>query len=332
MDNLTHTLIGLTLSRAGLGRNLPRAGLLLAAAANMADIDVVCAAGGSLTYLDWHRGLTHSVFAVPLLAVLPVVIARLASRSKPFPWLRAYLVSLAAAATHPLLDWTNVYGVRLLEPFSAQWHMGGFTYVFDVWIWAVLAVALIWPRLSGLVSSEIGARPASGRGLAILALCFVAAYEGGRALLHQRALATLDSRIYEGAVPLRVVALPSPVSPLRWTGVVEGERFWSLHDLNLREEFDPTLGRTYYKPEPSPALDAARRDPVFQRYLRFAQLVLWRVTPLDRPDGARRVEAMDLRFGPPSAPRFIASAVVPPDGRAVDAVFRFREAEAARRR
>ncbi len=331
MDNLTHTLIGLTLSRAGLGRNLPRAGLLLVAAANVADIDLVCAAGGSLTYLDWHRDVTHSVFAVPLLAVLPVLMARLASR-KPFPWLRAYLVSLAAAATHPLLDWTNVYGVRLLAPFSSQWYRGDFTYVFDVWIWAVLAVALIWPHLSGLVSSEIGARPAPGRGLAIMALCLVAAYEGGRALLHQRALATLDARIYEGAVPVQVAALPSPVSPLLWTGIVEGERFWSRHDLNLRDEFDPTLGRTYYKPGPSPALEAARRDPVFQRYLRFAQLVHWRVTPLDRPDGARRVEAMDLRFGPPAAPRFIVSAVVLPGGRAVDAGFRFREPAAASRR
>ncbi len=331
MDNLTHTLLGLTLSRAGIGRNLPRAGLLLVIAVNVADIDVVCAAAGSLNYLNWHRGITHSLIAVPLLAVLPVLAARLWT-GRGFPWLRAYLVSLAGVATHPLLDWSNVYGVRLLAPFSEQWFRGDLVHVFDIWMWAVLSVAVAWPWLAGLVGSEIGARSEPGRGLAIVALCLVAAYGGGRVLLHQRAIAAIDARLYEGAAPARIAAAPNPFDPFRWTGIVEGASFWSLHDVNLREEFDPTLGQTYYKPEPSPGLDAARRDPVFQQYLRFGQYVLWRVTPLGQPDGAWQVEAMDLRFGSPAAPRFVASTVVLADGRATGASFEFRVREPRGRR
>jgi inner membrane protein len=330
MDNLTHTLTGLALSRAGFNRVVPQATLILLLAANAPDIDVVTALGGSLTYLNWHRGVTHSLAGVPLVAILPVLIARLVAR-KPIPWLACYLVSLAGAATNPLLDWTNVYGVRLLAPFSREWFQGGFTHIFDVWIWAVLGLAFVWPPLSRLVMSEIGAKAAPGRGLAIFALCFVAAYNAGRYTLHQRAVAVLDSRIYAGAAPLRVAAFPGAVNPFRWTGIVEGDGFWSIHELNLLEEFDPTQGKMLYKPEPSPTIEAARRTPEFQQFLQFAQYVYWRLTPLDAPEGAQRVEAIDLRFGPPWAARCVATAVVLAGQRAESAGFRFGAGDQRRR-
>ena len=65
MDNLTHTLAGVMLSRAGLNRVAPRATLVLALAANAPDIDIVTRGWGSLAYLHHHRGLSHSLLAVP---------------------------------------------------------------------------------------------------------------------------------------------------------------------------------------------------------------------------------------------------------------------------
>ena len=331
MDNLTHTLTGLALSRAGFNRAVPQATLILLLAANAADIDVVTALGGSLTYLNWHRDVTHSLAGVALVAILPVLMARLVAR-KPIPWLASYLVSLAGAATNPLLDWTNAYGVRLLAPFSREWFQGGFTHIFDVWIWAVLGLAFVWPWLSSLVMSEIGAKAAPGRGLAIFALCLIVAYSAGRYTMHQRAMAVLDARIYAGAAPLRVAAFPGALSPFRWTGIVEGEGFWSIHELNLLEEFDPTEGKIFHHPEPSAALEAARRTPEFQQFLQFAQYVYWRQTPLDAPEGAQRVEAIDLRFGPPWAARCVATAVVLAGQRVESAVFRFGAGDPRRRR
>ena len=49
---------------------------------------------------------------------------------------------------------------------------------------------------------------------------------------------------------------------------------------------------------------------LIQQFLQFAQYVYWRLTPLDAPEGAQRVEAIDLRFGPPWAARSVATAVV----------------------
>ncbi len=122
MDNLTHTLTGLMLSRAGLDRLTPRAGAILMLAANTPDIDTVTALGGVYTYLDHHRGFTHGLPVLPLMALLPTLAAGLwPRRPAGFSWLYAYLLACIGLASHLLMDWTNVYGIRLLAPISGDW-------------------------------------------------------------------------------------------------------------------------------------------------------------------------------------------------------------------
>jgi len=311
MDQLTHTATGLFLSRAGLDRLTPYAAPILMLAANAPDIDVVTAAGGGLNYLNYHRHLTHSIAMLPLMALLPVLLVRLLAR-RPLRWLGAYAISAAGVASHLALDATNVYGVRLLLPFSSRWFNLDITSVIDVWIWAAILLALAAPLISRLVSSEIGARtrgPAARR-FAIAALVFLVLYNFGHQVLHERALAILDARVYQGSPPLRVAAFPDPVNPWRFRGLVEARDFVSLHEMNVRSEFDPGAGNIFYKPEPSPALEAAARTATFRDFLRFAQYPFWRVQPAAEQEGGFTVEAMDLRFGSPQAPGFVAGAVL----------------------
>ncbi len=323
MDNLTHTLVGLMLSRAGFSRVSPRATALLLIAANIPDLDSISRFGGTVRYLEYHRGLSHALVAIPALALIPVLLVRLFSRTKP-PWRRAYLVSLAGTATHPLLDWTNVYGVRLLEPFSSAWLRADIFAVVDVWIWVALLLGVAGPAIARLVSSEIGATPGSGRGGAFFALGFLAIYGLFRYALHERATATLDAHLYEGRPPLRVAAIPTPFSPFRWVGLVEGPNFYAVYrDWSLLEQFDPTAGRIYYKPEPRPEFARAAATGAFRVFLAFSQYPLWRQTPLADPEGGQLVEAMDLRFGAPPNERFVARAVLDPSLRVVSAEFRF---------
>ena len=61
----------------------------------------------------------------------------------------------------------------------------------------------------------------------------------------------------------------------------------------------------------------------FTDFLQFSQFPYWTVTPVPEPPNSRRVEAMDLRFGTPSAPAFVASAVVDGAGRVVESGFEF---------
>ena len=325
MDNITHSLTGILLSRAGLDRFTPRAAWILFLAANAPDIDVVSALGGSLNYLHYHRNITHALVAIPVLPVLCVLFVRLVSR-KPLRWLGAYLIALIGVASHVLLDLTNVYGVRLLLPFSGTWYHLDITQVIDFWIWTALGLAFVAPLFVRLVNAEIGAgtqkRGGARRGFAIFALLVIAFYEGGRYFMHARAVNILDSRMYSGASPQRVAAFPE-LNLLRWRGVAETGELVNIDELDLLGQFDPGVGRTFYKPEPSPALETARRSPVFQRFLEFSQYPFWELTPAETVEGATRVEAMDLRFGDPQSPGFVATAIIDSGQRVLRAWFQF---------
>lgn len=327
MDNVTHTLTGLMLARAaGLGRGsescpLPRAPLMMIVAANIPDIDIVSGLFGTEAYLDHHRWITHGFFAAPLMALLSVGVARLSSRGRSFPWLFAWTWAFIAVLSHLALDWTNVYGIRLYAPFSNHWYRLDITNIIDPWILAALLLALAAPWLARLVGSEIASRTTrvtSGpeRGWAIFALAMILFYEGARYIAHTRAIAHLSSRLYEQTAPERVAAVPQTVNPLLWNGVVELPRRVTTIPVDLRTEFDPAAGRTYYAPGPewNGVVAAARANPSFQAILRFSQLPFWKVTPLSDPEGAVRVQLFDLRFGTPDNPAFVASGIVRPGG------------------
>jgi inner membrane protein len=313
MDNLTHTAIGLFLSRAGLGRWSPLATPIVILAANAPDIDVLSAAGGGLNYLHYHRHLTHSLVGMPIMAVTVVLLVKLIGR-KPVHWLGAFCAALIAVASHLALDWTNVYGIRLLLPFSSQWQRLDVTGVVDLWIWGVLLLGVLGPFLGRLVGSEISSGsvkpPHHGRGFAWFALLFVLLYDCGRGVLHAHAVTALGSRLYQDSPPLRIAALPDAANPWRWYGLVETSGAYTTETIDLIGTALPGRNLVFQKPEASQALDAAARTTAFSEFLRFSQFPLWRVSPVPSPENGRLVEVFDMRFGTPIAPGFMVSAVV----------------------
>jgi inner membrane protein len=314
MDNVTHSLVGLMMSRVP-GTRPPRAALMMMLAANVPDIDVVSGFGGSLSYIEWHRSYTHCFAFSPLLALIPLLIVWRFS-------VRGYLFSLAGVLSHLLLDWTNIYGIRLLLPFSNRWLRLDQTDVVDPWILAILLLAVAAPALARMVSSEIGSKKTSGpgRGWAWFALLALLTYEGARYAAHQRALGVMSAHLFNGAIPNRQTAVPVRENPWRWRGIAEAEGFVDVVPIDLATEFDPSDGRIEYTPPPSPAIDAARRTRAFEVFGRFNQLPFWRTTPV--VDGTL-VELIDLRFGTPQNPGFEARTVVDAAGVANDARFTF---------
>jgi inner membrane protein len=325
MDNLTHTAIGLFLARIGPGKWSPRATAIILVAANIPDADVVSAAGGSLNYLNFHRHLTHSLLFAPLMALAAVALVRLVGR-KPVAWPRAFAAALLAVASHLALDWTNVYGIRLILPFSDRWLRADITGVVDLWIWSILALGIAAPFLGRLVGSEISSGAAKnrhhGRGFAWFALLAVLCYDTGRGVLHARVVAGLESHLVEGVVPLRVAALPDPVNPFKWRGIVETPGAYVVQDINLvRDPGD--RGVVFHKPDSDPAMEIAGRTAVFQNFLRFAQYPLWRVTPYPAVEKGKLIEVFDMRFGTPLAPGFMTRAVVDGRGQVTETQFQF---------
>jgi inner membrane protein len=51
------------------------------------------------------------------------------------------LASVIAAVTHPLMDWTNNYGVRPLLPWSGRWFYGDLVFIIDPYLWLILGGA-----------------------------------------------------------------------------------------------------------------------------------------------------------------------------------------------
>jgi inner membrane protein len=296
MDNLTHSLTGLMLSRAGLDRWYPRAALALIVSANIPDIDILAIARGPLYYFEQHRGITHSIVAAPVMALLSALVACAIGRTMR-GWLAAWGLAMIGVASHLLLDLTNTYGIRLLFPFSSRWFHWDLNNLFELLIWAVLLLGWLGPLVGRLVSSEIGAKSGSGRGMAIFALSFFLIYDFGRFLTHQRAIEILNSRLYRDGPPTRVAAFPTGgVNPLEWQGWIERPEFVMRFLLNVRQEFDPAAGSIIYKAMPGPAIDAARQAPPLRVFLRFSQYQLWSVSPVDSPEGAHDVEVRDWRF------------------------------------
>jgi len=326
MDNLTHGLAGYLLSRAGFSRLCPRAGVILVLASELPDVDLVSALWGPDVYLDYHRGFTHSVLAAPLLAAVPALAAGLWRRPAGYGWAAAWLLSLVGLLGHYALDWTNIYGIRLLSPVSQRWFRADITSVIDPWIWAVLLFGAGWPLLSRLVSTEIGAKPASGAGAARAALALLMLYETGRYVLHARAVETVSAHHYDGRLPRRAMALPSLANPWRWTGLLDFGDSWRIQQVDLREEYDPERGSIHYQARETDAVRAAAQTYPFQALQRFSQTLRWEAVQMPEPEGMVRVSAKDMRFGRPADHQFEAVALVSAaDGQVRKAWFQFSE-------
>ncbi len=323
MEPATHTLTGYMMSRAGLADWCPVATPVLLLAANVPDIDFAAWLGGDLALLDWHRGPTHALFFVAFLAALPLAALRIFHRG-PVPWRRAYAVSVLGVLSHLALDSTNIYGVRLLEPFCGRYFHLDITALVDVWILAILAAAAAWLLIARLVSTEIGAAPGRGRRVAWAALALVLLFEGGRGVLHARAVALLESFLYGGRPPVRVAAFPRFATPFSWVGLVETGTAYHVVDVDLLSgDFDPAGGKTYYKPAPSRVIEAARGTATYRRFSRFVEYGIWQVLPAPEPEGAAEVRLTDLRFGAPGEGRFTAKFLVGAGGRVLAQSFQF---------
>ena len=166
MDNLTHSLVGAVLGQAGLKRTTGLAMPALIIGANLPDVDAACFFWLEGTeHLAFRRGITHGP---PALLLLPLVLAGLLwgwdrwqtqRGTRPegrlpvrFGWL--YAMAFIGCLSHPFFDWLNVYGIRLLEPFSSQWFYGDTLFIIDPWLWALLIGAVWWSRRREKVGAD----------------------------------------------------------------------------------------------------------------------------------------------------------------------------------
>ena len=323
MDNVTHSLTGLALARAGVDRLCPRATVLLLLSANAPDGDIAALARGQLVYFEAHRGYTHSLLLLPVMALACVLVTAALYREK-LPWGRAWLVSVIGLSSHLLLDWTNSYGIRPFIPFSSRWFHLDWNGLYDWSILLALAIAIVWPLLSQLVSGEIGDRSRVGRGIAQCALVFLIVFDGARGLLHERAIEKLEAHLYDGEPPLSVAALPLAFNPFRWKGIVETAGAYRALPVDTGSSLETENAAIFYKPPLTNALRNVQQEESFRFFLYFARFPVWSRQPVIwKESEGRRIELADLRFGSPGAGNFHCIAIVDAAGRVLESWFTY---------
>src|SRR6266571_9254264 len=179
MFNSTHTLVGLAIARTGLDRWVPYAIATAVIATNLPDIEIITGLASTPTYVEYHRGITHTFIGIPVLSLALALGIYVFSGN----FWKTFLVALVVMATHPALDYANTYGLRPFLPWSGTWYYGDTLFIIDPYIDLALLV--------GIVAGQL--RPKVRRVIARLSLGIILAYIGVRIELHRMAATKLEA-------------------------------------------------------------------------------------------------------------------------------------------
>ena len=242
MDNLTHSLVGAVLGRMGLKRLTPRAMPALIIAASLPDIDSFVAPLFSTTARTFHRGFTHGLgglVVMPFLAAAIILIFENLWHSKEGPIRLGGLLLACFAGTlsHPMLDFLNTYGVRLLEPFSHRWFYGDTLFIMDPWIWFILILGLEF-------SWHAERQDRNWQRPAIWAFAAMLGYIGLNAAISARAAAEARPLIERVARPRMIVAGEVPLEFWKRQVMWRGDKVAGIIDYDALKgiaELDPRI-------------------------------------------------------------------------------------------
>lgn len=230
MDPLTHALSGALVARAGAPRQRPGLPLRQHMAAGFGaalfpDIDFALRLFGTLTYLNQHQGITHSLLMLPLWTpLLALLFALLAGRRGDW---RLFVAPVALGLlAHIAGDIVTAYGLQAFAPLSASRYALPLVFVIDPVVTLLLAGALMLALRAG-------------RAAAIGGLLAVAGYMGFLGLQQHKALALAQT--HAGA-SMAVSALPQPFSPFNWLLIVEQGEAWRIARVNLRRHAGDAAG------------------------------------------------------------------------------------------
>jgi inner membrane protein len=212
MDNLTHSLAGALLGQMGLKRSsrLAMAGCILGA--NAPDIDAVGPLFLPVDYIAFHRGPTHALWGVPLMAAGVVALLWIYNRLRPgkegTPRFRLgplFVAVLLAVASHPFLDWLTTYAVAFFAPVGDRWYSADAIFIIDWVYWIILVTGIVWSGRRYKEGHTHAGRPAQIMGAVLLA--YIAGNVGWSAHAERTMAQALRQR---GIEPITVVASPPP--------------------------------------------------------------------------------------------------------------------------
>jgi inner membrane protein len=294
MDPVTHGMFGALLKGLGFGKKRVLGALV--ASSVLPDMDLLTRLFGTDALLTYHRGLTHSLFAVALGPALVAYVVTWQRRGKDYMYF--YALSFLGYSTHVYMDLTTKYGVQLLAPIDDNFYSLYHVFILDPVITGSLVLFIVLSR-----KRKQWAVPLA-RG--ILALILV--YYGARVLLHGSATRFLAQSMERHAI--RNVS-PVPGGMLRWWFVAAGE------DGSMKTGVaDLFMGRVYvhttYPPQAyTDEMEMSKDASSVRALLRFSRFPY----ASQREEGGLTVVRWeDLSFSYLPGGHFIAEAAVDQSG------------------
>ena len=230
MDTLTHALSGMLLARATATTKTDKPQLPLHVrmwcgflAAAFPDADFVTRYFGSLSYLEYHRGVTHSILMLPLWAVLLSFLFFLIWRRR-YRWQLFVSVSAMSVLIHILGDIITAYGTMVFAPFTDWRFSMPTTFIIDLYFSGIILLALVlaWIRKS------------QAQRIAIAGLVTLVSYISVQGYWHQKATHIAEQKAEQmGLMHANVSVIPQPLSPRYWKLILESEQQYHIAYLNL---------------------------------------------------------------------------------------------------
>ena len=293
MDNVTHTMLGVAMARAGLAQRFGKGTtLVMAVASNLPDVDVLWVMLGPGEPHLARRLLTHSLPGLLLLAVMGATLFHW--RYRDLPWRTLFGLCLLAMAVHVFFDLVNSYGVVLLYPFSRVRFELAWVFIIDL---VVLGLLLAPAGLGPLLKRQV--RPARiwqvsllGVGLYVAA-CGGARWQADRLL---RGTVAAEQRELEMAY-----VFPEALGPHRFRGVIKessgGYRVYLIRVLFGQTEFKAEFDTD----EQHPVVRQVRSSRRGRELDWFFKAPVWKIVNSDGEGNAEWDEGKvcavyDLRF------------------------------------
>ncbi|MGQ3479639.1 metal-dependent hydrolase [Paenibacillus sp. TY11] len=278
MDTITHTLFGLALYGAVKKPNMTRKqrGALLFSTvigSQIPDIDVISTLWDvSGRYQMWHRGLTHSLFLVPVWAAFIALLVRLLFRQSGWKW---FGIALLAVFIHDTSDLFNAWGTGYFEPFSQMRVTFGTISIVDLVLWALMLGGFLYVRFRR--SARISSMTVYRIVWALMALHFTVQTAQGMLILHQQ----------KTQAPYEQAALSADFVPGVFTVISKKDSMVTLSKGSLWTGFH-TVAKL-------PSKDEANLDSLFAGNPKAQTLVQWSPFVVVVDDG-QRLGVYDPRF------------------------------------
>lgn len=237
MDSITQALLGATVQASLLGRWQGRKALLYGAVlGTLPDLDVVIDYGDAVADMTYHRGFSHSLLVLSLLAVALTWLARRFRPDPNYTGTRLFLTIWLVLVTHVVLDAFTSYGTQLLWPLQTPPIAWSSVFIID----PIYSVPLLLAVLGGAIFGLQGRSPRWPSVALVVSTLYLGSTLAGKQMAEARTERVMAENGIERG---QVFSTPTPFNTLLWRViVVDGDDYYEALVSRLDDD-EPELVR-----------------------------------------------------------------------------------------